>query len=447
MGRETPRFGGRKMKIAIIGAGYGGLAAAYDFLEAGHQVSIYESADYAGGLAAGFKEPHWNSYVERYYHHWFQSDSAMIGLIKDLGWLDKMLYTRPQTVVYHNEKFYPLDSPLAALSFPGYGFFDMVRFGFVTLYLKLTSNWKALEKVYADEWLRRFYGEKVYAKLFEPLLVGKFGEHAARVNMAWFWARTKARTTRLGTYKGGFQAFTDALVDHLRSKGANIYLSTPVNRISTDPQGGLIIDTPTGVEHFDQCLSTTSPSLMARLAPDLPQTYLKGLLELQSMGAVVIILSIKEQLSKEGYYWYNIPKSAGFPFLILVEHTNFVPAEQYGGEHIIYIGDYLNTDHEYFTLSKEELLERFLPSLTRINPNFSPEWVNKSWLFKTNYAQPIPLLNHSKNIPAVKTPIPSLYYASMSQVYPWDRGTNFAVELGRKTARLMLSDSGNSFGT
>jgi protoporphyrinogen oxidase len=165
------------------------------------------------------------------------------------------------------------------------------------------------------------------------------------------------------------------------------------------------------------------------------------LLALQSMGAVVLILSLKHQLSEGGVYWHNLPKSAGFPFLSLVEHTNYVDAKHFGGDHIVYIGDYLDPDHEYFSLSKDELLERFLPSLPRFNPAFSPEWVRKSWMFRTAYAQPVPPLNHSKAIPSLKTPIPGLWFASMSQVYPWDRGTNFAVAIARKAARSMLDEA------
>jgi protoporphyrinogen oxidase len=177
---------------------------------------------------------------------------------------------------------------------------------------------------------------------------------------------------------------------------------------------------------------------MAKLCPDLPEYYLKGLLELKSMGAVVMVLSLKRRLSEQGYYWFNLPKEAGYPFLALVEHTNFVPAEHFGGDHIVYAGDYLEAGHEYFSLSDEQLLERFLPAFKKFNPEFSREWVKKMWVFKTNYAQPVPLVNHSKNIPAIQAPIEGLYFASMSQVYPWDRGTNFAVEIGRKAARLML---------
>jgi protoporphyrinogen oxidase len=161
---------------------------------------------------------------------------------------------------------------------------------------------------------------------------------------------------------------------------------------------------------------------------------------MQSMGTVVLILSLKHQLSGKGYYWFNLPKNAGFPFLALVEHTNFLPSEHFGGDHIIYCGDYLDPDHEYFRLTQKQLLDRFISSLKRINPDFKPEWIKKSWLWRTRYAQPIPLVNHSLNIPTVTTPIPGLYFASMSQVYPWDRGTNFAVQIARNAARMMLED-------
>ena len=153
------------------------------------------------------------------------------------------------------------------------------------------------------------------------------------------------------------------------------------------------------------------------------------------MGAVVLVVSLRHQLTK--WYWHNLPKEAGFPFLALVEHTNFMDAEHYGGDHLIYCGDYLDAGHEYFKLSKEELLERFLPALQRVNPDFERSWVKEAWLWKTPYAQPIPPVNHSQNIPPLQTPVPGLYFASMSQVYPWDRGTNFAVEIGRRVARLV----------
>jgi protoporphyrinogen oxidase len=425
------------MKIAIIGAGFGGLAAAYDLKNAGHAVTIYESANYVGGLASGFKEPHWDWSVEKFYHHWFQSDNEMLGLIKELGWDDKVLFPRPLTVMYHKGKFYPFDSILKALLFPGLGFgLDKIRFGFVGLYLRLTDNWKALEKVTADSWMMKWAGRNVYEKMWKPLLIGKFGPYYRDVNMAWMWARIKARTTRLGTFEGGFQRFADLFAERLRAMGVTIRLGAKVDSIKREHRQ-LAVRGGGKVESFDKVLVTTSPNLLSKLAPDLPENYLKGLLELKSMGAVVMVLSLNHQLSKEGYYWFNVPKEEGYPFLALNEHTNFVSKEHFGGDRIIYAGDYLEAGHEYFSLSDEELIERFVPALKKFNPDFQRDWVKKAWVFKTNYAQPVPLLNHSKNIPSIQTPIEGLYFASMSQVYPWDRGTNFAVEIGRRAARMM----------
>ncbi len=428
------------MKIAVIGAGIGGMAAAYDLARAGHQVCIFEAADYTGGLASGFKEPDWEWSVEKFYHHWFASDRHMLGLIDELGWSDQVIFPRPYTVMYHKGKFYPFNSIQAALLFPGLGWgVNKIRFGLVGLYLRLTNNWKPLEQVTVEAWMRRWAGNKAYVLMWEPLMIGKFGErYASQVNMAWMWARLKSRTTRLGTFKGGFQAFSNKFAGRLSQMGVQIHLKTPVRHISAWSAGGLNLEMEAGPEQFDQCLVTTSPALLARLSPELPPGYLKGLLELKSMGGVVMVLALTHKLSEKGYYWFNIPKSAGFPFLALVEHTNFLSPQYFGGDHIVYIGDYLEPDHEYFRLNQGELLQRYLPSLKFFNPNFSPDWVRKTWLWRTPYAQPVPLVNHSKNLPAIPTPIQGLYFASMSQVYPWDRGTNFAVEIGRRAASLMM---------
>ena len=267
------------MKIAIIGAGFGGMAAAYDLAKAGHKVTIYEAADYVGGLASGFKEPHWDWWVEKFYHHWFASDWHMLGLIRELGWEDKVLFPRPYTVMYHEGKFYPFDSILKAVLFPGLGWgVDKIRFGLVGLYLRLTNNWRPLEGFTVDEWMRKWAGTKVYELMWEPLVVGKFGErYYKQVNMAWMWARLKARTTRLGTFEGGFQNFADMFAERLREVGGEIRLQTPVTRIWQETGTGGVSVRSEVTEVYDQVLVTLSPEAMTRLVPSLPEEYLHGL--------------------------------------------------------------------------------------------------------------------------------------------------------------------------
>lgn len=436
------------MKIAIIGAGVAGLSAAYDLAGAGHIVTVFEAASYTGGLAAGFKSERWAWHLEHFYHHWFETDDDILELIKEIGESDKVFFPRPITSIYAEGKVYPFDSPIRMLLFPKLPLIPKLRFGLVGLYLRLTKNWQALEKETAHNYLIRTMGESAYKILWEPLLVGKFGDYYREVNMAWFWARIHKRSYRLGYFEGGFQAFVDALTRKVQERGADIHLNTATTAISPQPDGCLCVQfNPTAAgqgeidsETFDRVLLTVSPQLLSRLTPNLPGDYLASLKQLKSMGAVVLVLALKHQLTEQ-HYWINLPKEEGFPFLALVEHTNFIDPRHYNGDHIVYCGDYLQPDHEYFSLSEEQLLTRFLPSLTRFNPNFDPSWVKESWLFRAKYAQPVPPVNHSANIPPLETPIQGLYWASMSQVYPWDRGTNYAVEIGRRVARLIMASS------
>jgi protoporphyrinogen oxidase len=426
------------MKVAIVGAGAGGLAAAYDLAIAGHEVVVFEAADYVGGLAAGISTPRWDWSIERYYHHWFASDEHMLDLIGELGWKEELLFPRPVTVVYHAGEFYAFDSPIAVLRFPALSIIERLRLGVVIAYLKYIARWQPLEKFTAHEWLRRWIGERAYEILWEPLLIGKFGPYYQEVNMAWFWARIKARTPRLGTFEGGFQAFFDKFAERIRELGGSIKLGTAVSKIEPANAGGLRVEAGEESYHVDQCLVTSSPGALAKMVPSLPGEYLNLLLELKSMGAIVMILALKERLSEQGFYWHNLPKSAGFPYLSLVEHTNYVSPEHFGGDHLVYVGDYLEQGHEYFKLTDEELLDRFLPPLERFNPEFRSDWLKEYWVFRTSYAQPVPPVNHSRAIPGIRTPVAGLWFASMSQVYPWDRGTNFAVEIGRRAASEML---------
>ena len=427
-------------KIAIIGAGFGGLSAALDLAKAGNEVTVFEGADHPGGLASGFKKTEWEWSVEKFYHHWFTSDHYMFDLFDELGLRSKVIIRTPKTVMFFKGKFYPFDSIPAAVMYPGLGWgFNKIRFGLVGVYLRLTNNWKPMEATTVDAWMRKWAGKKVYEEMWEPMLIGKFGERFShQVNMAWMWARMHARTTSLATYEGGFQAFADDFARILQERGVKINYNTKVDSIASK-EGQVQLTIAGKVLRFDQVLVTVSPAQLAGMVPELQADYLKELLNLQHLGAVVMVVSLKHQLSREGYYWYNLPKKEGYPFLALVEHTNFMDKAHYNNEHVVYCGDYLENGHEYFSLSAEELLQRFMPSFQRINPEFKPEWVNQAWLFKANYAQPVPFLNHSKNIPAIATPLPGLFFASMSQVYPWDRGTNFAVEIARRAAKLMMA--------
>ena len=453
------------MDIGIVGAGITGLTAAFDLAKRGHDVTVYEARSYAGGLAAGFRDRAWNWHLEHFYHHWFASDDQLIGLIEELGARDKLFFRRPTTTLYYQGELYPLDSPvpwleflpfpplhraIRVLQFSPLSLAERLRAGLVGAYLTLIRDWRPLEHVTADQWMRRTVGERAYNVLWRPLLISKFGEeHYREVNMAWMWARLYKRTASLGYFEGGFQAFIDLMVKRVEEQGGSVRFNAHVRALrrlegggrasvssgaGRPVRGGIRLSLDAGDVEHDTVIATVSPQAMLRITPELTGSYASKLRGLESMGAVALILALERNLT-DGHYWINLPKGAEIPFMGLVEHTNYISADHYGGDHLVYCGDYLPPDHPYLSYDKERLLEIYLPGLMKINPAFRADWVRDTWMFTERYAQPVPKVNHSNKIPSLQTPVPGLWLATMSQVYPWDRGSNYAVEIGRRVAR------------
>jgi len=434
------------MRTAIIGAGAGGLAAAWDLRRAGHEVTIYESESQVGGLAAGFQDESWEWPLEKFYHHWFEGDSAILGLAEELGLRDQFLFPRPKTSFWIDGQIVRSEiSPSSVFNLP-LSPLGLLRFALGGAFIKLTPFWQPLERVTADAWMRRWMGREGYEKFFKPLLIGKFAEDYDKVNMAWMWARVVARSLCLGTFEGGFQTFMEHFAQRLRAEGVAIHLQTPIKKIR---QQGLQPVLEVAGQHiaYDRVISTTSPWIMLRLTEGLSDTdYGDRMRQLKSIGGICLVLALKQPLMTDGTYWLSLPSTSPkkseseFPFLALVEHTNYMDKAHYGGDHIIYCGDYVPANHEHFQMSEEALTARFLPTLKKVNPAFDESWVRKRWLWRAPYAQPVPGVRHSAIIPPLQTPFPGLIWASMSQVYPWDRGTNYAVELARLAARIAMGE-------
>jgi len=400
------------MKIAIAGAGFAGLSAGLELAKSGIEVEIFESQDKVGGLAVGFKEPDWDWTAEKFYHHIFTNDSEIIRLSKEIGLNPR--FSRPKTCVYWRKKTYPLDAPIDLLKFPGLGIIDKLRMGLVLAVFKLLPNGKFLEKWTAEKGLKFLMGENGYKTIWEPLLTGKFSGFSNKVNLAWFWARIKKRTPALGTFPGGFQALADKIADKIKQLDGKIHLNT-------------LADISILQRTFDAVLTTT---VFPHTPYSLPHT--------PHLDAHVLFLELNKPFLPSGIYWLNI-LDRDFPFLVVCEHTNFAGIENFGGKHLLYVGNYLPKNHRLFGLTPEKILQEFLPWLTKTNPQFSRKNIDKYYVFHGKNAQPVMTLNYSRKIPPIKVN-EKLYAINQAMIYPWDRGINYAVELGKRAAREILEN-------
>lgn len=433
-----------KVDVAIIGGGYTGLSAAFDLAKQGYSVQIFEADDDIGGLAGTFEiSPGFR--VERFYHHWFSSDLEILGLIEEMGLKDRLKYVATNTGLFYANSVFRLASPLDLLKFPAIPFIDRIRTGLMALYARKISKWMPLEDISAADWIKKIGGTKAYEVIWKPLLAGKFGIEAPNISAVWFWnklklrgsSRTKGGGEQLVYFDGGFGAVTEGLKSALIKAGVKISLNSPVHKILSD--NGQVTGVQTASETIEAktVLATLPLPKFFDIAPELPESYVTPARQIRFLGNVCIVFRLNRSLSST--YWLNVADPS-FPFVGVIEHTNMDSRSNYGGEHIAYLSKYLPTSEALFSMSEEELLNYCVPFVQKIFPEFSKEWVIGAKVWRAEYSQPVITKNYSKFIPDVRTPVKGLWLSTMAQVYPEDRGTNYAVRSGRDVAKQINND-------
>lgn len=426
------------MKIAIIGAGFTGLSAAYQLIKTGHEVTVFEKDSQPGGLAIGYQEKSWKWTLEKHYHHWFANDKYIIDLAKEIN--HAVLIPRPKTSVYVDNSIYQLDSPLSVLRFPKLPITDKLRMAAVLGFLKFNPYWQPLEKIHAESFLQKTMGENAYKTLWQPQFHNKFDSYISDISLAWFWARIKKRTPSLVYPEGGFLSFAKHLVSIIEENKGKILFNKEILELR-DSGGIKIVLKEKGNKKtvkFDKAIVTLPSFLFQKITPQLPESYIKRLNRHKGLGATNLVLRLSKPFFHDKTYWLSVCDNRS-PVMAIVEHTNFMDKRNYNNEHIVYLGNYVTPNHPYFSMTEEDMLSIFDPFLKKINPVYKNNLIGMR-LFKAPFAQPIVPVNYSEIMPSMLTPLSNVFLANIEQVYPWDRGTNYAVELGQIVAKLILHE-------
>ncbi len=430
--------------VAIVGAGLTGLTTALRLTGAGYSVRVFERYPRPGGLARvleiGGEE------IEAFYHHLFTSDTAYIDLAKELG-VDHLIEWLPSKMgIWTENRLWDFGTPISLLRFRPLRLFDKFRFALSTLLLQRTKDYSPFEDITAKDWIRKHQGERVWRSVWGPLLDQKFAEDADKVAMVWLWGKLCLRGTsrsesglgeRLGYMRGSFAAFVRALEGRLAERGVTLHLSDAVKKIEKDGDGFRLSSRDGSWTAKRVVVAASVPDFLETAGDLLTDSERGNLSQLRATGAICTILELEHSLTP--YYWLNIADSE-MPFGGLIEHTNYIPRDRYDGRHIVYVSNYLFPDHPLYRAPKKQVIETYLPALTRINPSFERSWIKASHHFRADYAQPVVTVGYSGKIPSFRSSVPGLYQCSMAQIFPEDRGQNYAVAYAEKVARVVIED-------
>ena len=427
-------------RVVVVGAGFSGLAAAYELVQRGYRPIVLEGDSQVGGLAAAFQID--GTSIERFYHHWFTNDHHISALVHELGLKDRLVYRPTRTGMYFANQLYRLSTPLDVLRLPVLSLADRLRLGLTLLRARRVRDWREIDHLGAAEWMRKLGGETTFRVVWEPLLRNKFGSYAEDVSAAWFWSKLRLRggsrgargEERLAYFRGGFAALADELVHRIERAGGEVRLRTPAVGLAIENGEVRGVESAAGLITAEAVILTPAlPIVVQLIRPHVDTAYADRLGAIDYLANICVVLELTRSLSE--LYWMNV-NDPGFPFVGVIEHTNLDQADPAGRRHIVYLSRYLPASDPMFGATDDEIVRFTLPHLRRMFPDLGPECISAAHVWRARYAQPLALRNYGKLVPPHETPVQGLLLASMAQVYPEDRGTNYAIRDGRATARL-----------
>ena len=282
--------------------------------------------------------------------------------------------------------------------------------------------------------------------------------------MAWLWGKLvlrrpikgrEAREEVVGYPRGSFEALYVQLQRRIEAAGGRVLIDCPAALIDRGGEGFRVVaGTPdsfrrghdprafeaAGSERYDAVIATVPSDVFeALLDPELAsvvgEDYMGRLRSVDYHTALCMLLELDRRFTD--YYWTNVADRS-LPFLGLIEQTNLVDPERYGGRRFLYVANYLEPGDALLGLSPDELLDLYEPGLRAVNPGFSRDWINNMWLFREPAAQPIVTVGYHERIVPHDTGVPGLVLANTTQIYPEDRGTNYSVRLADEAVALLL---------
>jgi len=438
------------MRVAIVGGGITGLTIAQGLLRDGHQATVFEQRQ-LGGLAAGFPYPGCGGvFLDNFYHQIFTSDRHLISLIEAHGLGDDLLWNPSRSGLIARGRIWPFRSAWDLLRFSPLGSLrQRLLMGWNLWHFKRTAGPDHLHEIRCRDFFARRGNLAGYRNLWEPLLRQKFADRADDTPAAFLWGRIHPRARSrergeecLGYLQGGFQRLFERMAGAIRQSGGQVRIGRAVRGIRPGPRPAVLLAGGGGAESFDRVVWTASPDRLVRLVNDPPPEVVRKAEAVEYIAATQLILIMTRR--QTDYFWLNNIDPA-ITFGGLIEHTNTVPPEHYGGQHILYVINYHRPgDPRFAGKSLGELLDYHTPSLVRVLPDFRRDEILRAYCIRDDYSSPLYDLGYVRRVPPYRGWLPNVDLCSMCQVYPEDRNMGHCVDNARRYLAECFGDAGRT---
>jgi len=427
----------------VVGAGYSGVSAALRLAKKGFRVLILEEEENIGGLAGSFEFEDGVT-LEKFYHHWFGSDEYVFELLQQLGLIHMVRWAKSRTGSFLNKRIWKLSTPRDLLQFTELSLTERVRLGLVVIYVRLIRDFRKIEDKSIKDWLVPLVGNRVFEVVWEPLVRAKFGRYSEDISAAWMWKKLVLRggsrkangSENLAYFEGGFSSLNGLLLNALRENGVDVLLDQRVESFLTDGFGVKGVRTVESEFAAKSVILAIPQPLAARMlnSSDPKNTVTRVVPEIPHLANICLVMRLSHSLSDT--YWLNV-SDPGFPFVGIVQHSNLDTSDAYGGSHIVYLSRYLEASDSAWGLDDDSYYEYCLPFIKQMFPMFSTSWVVGWRIWRARFAQPVTLRGYSRLVPGFTTQHDNVFQCSMAQIFPEDRGTNYAVRGGAKVASVV----------
>lgn len=422
-------------RIAVLGAGPMGLAVAYQLARDGHRPVVFEADDRVGGMTAAFDFD--GLTIERYYHFHCTSDTAFFDVLQELGIADKLHWVPTKMGYFYRGELQAWGNPVALLKFRGLGWIAKFRYAVHAFLCTKRTDWRALDKLEATQWIRKWVGEEAWEVLWRRLFDYKFYDKSNQLSAAWIWSRIRRigrsrynlMQEKLGYLEGGSHTLLEALRQDILAHGGEFRLATPVQQVLLE--GGAVRGVEAGGHRhdFDKVVSTVPLPYVPRLMPQLPPALLAQYRAMQNIAVVCVIAKLRKPVTEN--FWLNVNDPA-MDIPGLVEYTNLRPLDH----HIVYVPFYMPGEHPKFAEPDSAFLDKVKRYLKTINPALGDEDFLALRASRYRFAQPVCPPGFLDQLPPWQLPVRGLWVADTSFYYPEDRGISESIAFGRNMAKV-----------